>query len=291
MNDQRIGEKLKELRVYYGLSQKELSEDICTQAYISQVEAGNKNVASDILYQLSERLGVDVNYILFASYHERYEYIMDVEQQARTLVEMKDYRSLMNLIEAEENGPLLGSRHFHQFILWHKAIAVRYLEKDLDKALLLLQDALTLAKTSIKAASEREVQILSNMGSIYAEKGDYHLAITYYETGLQKLWQMPVYEAKSETGLLYNLARVLLMNQQAEESLACCDKAIALCKSNLTFHGLGESYFIQGHCHKHLGDAEKAEDSFMHAKRVFELIDHQSFVAKVDQQLAKLQDA
>ncbi|WP_411954799.1 helix-turn-helix domain-containing protein [Alkalibacillus sp. S2W] len=290
MDEQRIGEKIKDLRNYYGLSQKELSDGICTQAYISQVESGNKNVASHILYQLAERLGVDVDYILFASNNERFDYIMEVERQARALVETKDFHSLMNLVKAEENSPLMEVAHFHQFLLWHKAIAIRYVENNLDQALLVLQDALKLAKTTNKTASEREVHILSNIGNIYAEKEEYLSAIDSYETALSNLRLIPLYETKLETGLLYNLGRVYLIQNQIDKSLACCDEAILLCKRHFTFHGLGESYFIQGHCYKTLDDLEAARTCFMNARSLFSVIDHEKFVEKVDNQLNKLQD-
>ncbi|WP_188206372.1 helix-turn-helix domain-containing protein [Alkalibacillus aidingensis] len=272
----------------YGLSQKELSEGICTQAYISKVEAGNVNIASDILYQLTERLGVDPNYFLFSSYNDKFDYMLEVEKQARLLVEEKDYESLRNLIKAEENSPLIKFHYFKQLIIWHKGICIRYIDNDLDKALNLLYQSLKLSKTSHKTISQREVQIFSNIGSVLSEKKDYPAAISTYESTISKLKTIPNYDINVETSLLYNLSRAYLLNNEVEKSLENSRKVIQLCERHLLIQGLGHSYFIQGHCYKELGKLDQAKESFEKAKNTFDLTNQKSYLAKVVNQLNKL---
>ncbi len=60
-----IGQKIKELRQFYDITQKELAEDICTQATICKIERGEIQPTSLILHQLAIRLGVDANYFFF----------------------------------------------------------------------------------------------------------------------------------------------------------------------------------------------------------------------------------
>lgn len=64
MREYRIGSVMRDLRKMAGLTQQELSRDICTQAQISKIENGEEYPSSITLYKISKRLGVDVNYFL-----------------------------------------------------------------------------------------------------------------------------------------------------------------------------------------------------------------------------------
>jgi tetratricopeptide (TPR) repeat protein len=60
---ERVGQRLKEARLRAGLSQKALSFQGCTPAYISRVEAGERIPSLQILKVLGERLGVSAEYL------------------------------------------------------------------------------------------------------------------------------------------------------------------------------------------------------------------------------------
>lgn len=57
-----IGQSIKSLRKLAGLSQEELSKAICSQAQLSKMENKNEIPSSMVLYKLSRKLGVDMNY-------------------------------------------------------------------------------------------------------------------------------------------------------------------------------------------------------------------------------------
>ncbi len=59
-----LGEKIQFLRKNSFMSQKDLGEGICTQAFISQIEQGKIAVSAEVLYQLSKKLGVDTSYFM-----------------------------------------------------------------------------------------------------------------------------------------------------------------------------------------------------------------------------------
>lgn len=56
-----IGNRLKQLRKQQGFTQQELAKGICTQAMISNFESGESSPSSTVLFQLAERLQVDIN--------------------------------------------------------------------------------------------------------------------------------------------------------------------------------------------------------------------------------------
>lgn len=66
MKKPMINEALRLLRLYVGLSQKQLSAEIeISQSMISEIESGAKAVSMEILEKYSERLNVRMSQLLF----------------------------------------------------------------------------------------------------------------------------------------------------------------------------------------------------------------------------------
>ena len=57
-----LGEKFKLQRKKLGLSQKSLAEGICEQSQISKIERGHFIPSADLLFKLSQRLEVPLDY-------------------------------------------------------------------------------------------------------------------------------------------------------------------------------------------------------------------------------------
>ncbi len=96
-----VGRRLKEARLAAGLSQRHLSFQGCSAAYISRLEAGDRVPSLQLLRKLAERLNADEQYL--ATGVER------VEQVAPELVEQEIERRLAGLPGAlERDAPPQG---------------------------------------------------------------------------------------------------------------------------------------------------------------------------------------
>src|SRR5213595_1923863 len=58
-----VGRRLREARIAAGLTQRELSFEGCTAAYVSRIEAGARAPSLQILHEFAKRLGVTPNYL------------------------------------------------------------------------------------------------------------------------------------------------------------------------------------------------------------------------------------
>jgi transcriptional regulator with XRE-family HTH domain len=58
-----IGQRVKRLRLERGLSQRGLAEPGISFAYISRIEAGNRQVSEKVMRALAKRLGVTALYL------------------------------------------------------------------------------------------------------------------------------------------------------------------------------------------------------------------------------------
>lgn len=98
-----IGSKLKLIRKQKGLTQQQLADGICTQAMISHFEKGESIPSSVVLYELADRLSIDINE--FFTDLKPSTKLLDnhnhIHQLIRKLVSQHDYPSVKILVEAE----------------------------------------------------------------------------------------------------------------------------------------------------------------------------------------------
>lgn len=85
MDYKRLGQRIREERLKLGLTQAKLSEDVdISEAYMGQIERGERNLALDTLIRLANRLGVSVDYLLKDSVDNSNDNILN---QFRQLIE------------------------------------------------------------------------------------------------------------------------------------------------------------------------------------------------------------
>lgn len=278
---QEIGKRIYELRKHLNMTQKELCEGICTQAYISKIENGSLAIAADILFEIAQRLGVDINYFYDTQENSRYDYLQEVEYQVRELVDKTDYRSLYELIRREEKTPLMQNKRFKQLILWHKAICERHLNRNFSNALKLIDQALSLSETNNKVYSERDIEILVNKANLYLELREYEQAIEIYDRIILNMKKIPYFKNdRIKINLYYNLARVHLFLDNYYETIKYAKTGINLCRKIQSMYGLGQLYFILGRAYEELDNYTQALEHFQKAKFLFELNENDNLTMK-----------
>lgn len=278
---EEIGKRIYELRKHLNMTQKELCEGICTQAYISKIENGSLAIAADILFKIANRLGVDVNYFYDTTEIERIDYLMEVEYQARELVDKTDFHGLQELIKREEQTPLMNNRKFRQFIIWHKALCERHINKDFNLALKYLDEALQLSNTSDKMYSEREIEILVNKANIYVDLKQREKAIKIYNHIILMIGKIPYFRnERLKINLYYNLARLHLFLDNLYETIKYGKIGLNICRKTQTLYGFGHLHFILGRAYEDMHKYEIALDHFKKAKFIFELTENDNLSTK-----------
>ncbi|PGB03889.1 helix-turn-helix domain-containing protein, partial [Bacillus toyonensis] len=155
-----LGIIIKELRKKKNISQSELCRGICSQSQISKIEKGIIYPSSILLYQLSERLGIDPNYIFALTQNKKLKYVENVKYVIRDCIKQKQYEELYEIVKKEKNENNFESKENKQFLLWHEAIAIFMVNRSTKTALNLLNHALKLTVTNADFLSEREIDIM-----------------------------------------------------------------------------------------------------------------------------------
>ncbi|MGM0841744.1 MAG: tetratricopeptide repeat protein [Bacillota bacterium] len=244
-----IGNKIKQLRKTVGLTQGELAEGVCTQALISRIEKGDVYPSATSLYQISQKLGVDINFFFEIATIPRLDYVKEVERQLGKLRRARQFEEMIEIVNVEEkNQVFISHQNNFQLLLWHKGIYQFEVENDVITALETLQTAFALTRNLKKALSEREMEIQLTIGAIQFKENNLKEALESYNKVKQSLRIEGEVQNKSiKTRLLYNIARVLSRLSKFEESIECCQEAIRWCIETEYLHLLAELHYQIGY--------------------------------------------
>jgi transcriptional regulator with XRE-family HTH domain len=273
MDYSAIGKKIKELRKAFGLTQGDLAEGICTQALVSRIEKGDVYPSATALYQISVKLGVDVNYFFEIGTTPRLDYVSEVEKQLKQLRVKFKFEEILELVKVEEKNPLFYKDNEKlQLLYWYKGIYVFEVEKEKEKAFSILNEAYNLTANQKKAMTEREMEILLCIGTFHSSLHEHDEAMDYYTQieAAQKATEQ-IYDKTIKPRLFYNIARVLTRIGSYDESTGYCKKALNWCLQEELLWGIGELNYQIGYNYELVNDLEKALPYFKRAFHMFEL--------------------
>lgn len=266
-----IGAKIKDLRKLLGITQIELAKGICTQAQISKIENGDVDPFASTIYQISQRLGVDVNYFFDISSTPRLDYIIEVSSQLKAARRNINYIEMKQIVKNEEKNPLFTQNKKNlQLLLWHKGIYEYHLNHNLSQAIQLHDEAISL--THNKLWTEREMEILLSKGIIFAEEGNFLDAMDVYTPAQKHLDLLPhLHDDTIKSRLYYNLSRTLTKLEQYNESISKCKEAIKWCIAKDNLYLLGELHYHIGYNYEKLSSLPMAKLYMEKSLIIFEL--------------------
>ncbi|MDH4423553.1 MULTISPECIES: helix-turn-helix domain-containing protein [Bacillus] len=239
-----LGITIKELRIKKNISQSELCHGICSQSQISKIEKGIIYPSSILLYQLSEKLGIDPNYIFALTQNKKLKYVENVKYVMRDCTKQKQYKELYEIVEQEKNENNFQSKEDQQFLIWHESIARFYVHKSTKTALKLLNNALKLTITNSDFLSEREIDMMQTMAIFHWDNNEYEKSITILKKCLTHFNKLDFPKDKEiKLKIIFNLAKILGHEHQHEEAIKYNDMGIKLAINLNTFYLLGELYY------------------------------------------------
>lgn len=259
MDFSAIGLKIRELRKSLGLSQKELSKNICTQAQISKIEKGDVLPLASTLYFISQRLGVDINYFFDLGTTPRLDYVQEVMNQLKQARRNVNYPLIKEIVEAEEKNPLFAANKKNlQLLLWHKAIYLFHVHQEAELAHSLIDRAIDL--TFDMVWTEREIEILMSKGIFFYENGLYQESKDIHHSARGHLNEIIYLQDETiRSRLLYNLAKTYTKLENYQESIRLCEDAISVCIEK-------DLLFLLGELHYHIGYNYELQNQFTLAK-------------------------
>lgn len=285
-----LGITIKELRMKKNISQSELCHGICSQSQISKIEKGMIFPSSILLYQLSERLGIDPNNIFALTQNKRLKYVENVKCVIRDCIKQKQYTELYEIVKKEKDENAFQTKEDKQFLLWHEAIAIFMVNRSTKTALDLLNNALKLTLTNADFLSEREIDIMQTMSIFYAENKEYEKSIDILRKCLTNFNKLDFPRDRDiKLKIIFNLANCLGQAYQHEEAIKYLDKGIKLAINLNTLYLLGELYYLKGwnllRIKEH--NEEDVVDNMKKALFIFELTEKEHYIKRIKEKYLK----
>ncbi|PFB30029.1 transcriptional regulator [Bacillus cereus] len=288
-----LGITIKELRMKKNISQSELCHGICSQSQISKIEKGIIYPSSILLYQLSERLGIDPNNIFALTQNKKLKYVENVKYVMRDCIKQKQYNELYEIVKQEKNESNFQLKEDKQFLIWHEAIAIFHVNTSIKTALNLLNSALKLTVTNGDFLSEREIDIMQSMAIFYGENKEYEKSINILRRCLTNFNKLDFPRDKEiKLKIIFNLAKILGHADQHEEAIKYNDMGIKLAINLNTLYLLGELYYGKAWNLLKLKqyNEEDVADNMKKALFIFELTEKENLIKIVKEKYFEKQN-
>ncbi|HDR4765730.1 TPA: helix-turn-helix domain-containing protein [Bacillus thuringiensis] len=288
-----LGITIKELRIKKNISQSELCHGICSQSQISKIEKGMIYPSSILLYQLSERLGIDPNNIFALTQNKRLKYVENVKYVIKDCLKQKQYKELYEIVKKEKNLNNFQTKDEKQFLIWHEAIAIFVVDKSIKTALDFLNNALKLTLTNSDFLSEREIDIMQTMAIFYAENKEYEKSINIFKKCLTNFNKLDFPRDKEiKLKLMLNLAKCFDFTYQHEEAIKYIDKGSKLAINLNTLYLLGELFYLKGQCLLKIKqhNVEEVIYNWKKALFIFELTEKEYYTKVIPDELIEIQN-
>jgi len=267
-----FGSLIKSKRKELGLTQKELSEGICTQALISRIEKGDIVPQNSILQQLGSRLQLNDKELSTLAYKTRYDNEIDeLKRNIRRVLTRRDYDYIEKILE--QNKILINNTNNENdqaFFTWMNASLQDKLYNQKDKALKILTEI-----PLLNLEDELAIEILNAIGVIYYQGNEFKQALNVFQHAVSMIEDNIDYMV--QTKLLFNYALTLEEYDEDKKALDYIIQAIERLIIEDSMYLLGDLYHTKGFVLRKLGHLEEAKKSNQLALSIFEIQNNNKF--------------
>ncbi|MGK0551579.1 helix-turn-helix domain-containing protein [Enterococcus faecalis] len=241
-----FGTVIKEIRKKRKLTQKMLSEDICSQSVLSRIEHDEELPNVVVMQKLCARLGVTIDQILQLESEDVQCVSCSFEKMAYYF-RHKMYQELFTYLQAANVEKHLYLDTDWQRYYYYLGSCQLHLNQDYEKAAASLQKGLAYTYKAEKLnISDLEIQVMSCLGSVYGYLGKIEQAQHYLRLSLFYFKELPKERVNAElTKIFYNYAYFLWKNGQSQNAETYINQGIQWARDKTSFYYLAELFTLK----------------------------------------------
>lgn len=281
-----LAEKFRIKRKELGLSQHVLAEGICEQSQISKIERGHFIPSADLLFKLSQRLEVPLDYF-FNEQIEVKSNLSNFKHLSARLLDDRDYDDLEYLYKIEIDRNTFLPLEDRMYLEWIKGIIDFYKLNLQNEAISSLERVLS--KVSSKTLIYLKVlNTLSNFYSLVGREQDYEANYSL----LMELYQTKNLEYQEflfgYIRVRYNYAHYLVSKEKYNEALQEALETIELCKERQTSYQLAPLLILVGNAGAQFLDKEQVKNYYIEARELCKIYNNSLMLMKIENYLKEL---
>ncbi|MCM3618515.1 helix-turn-helix transcriptional regulator [Sutcliffiella horikoshii] len=277
-----LGEEIKRMRKTKGMTQADLANGICTQATVSGIESGRTFPSIDILYYLSLRLQVSMDYFLEKITFRQEQYVNDTYAYINGLIKKNNFQELLELTEFElKRTSGYKDESLELYLKWQHTISSYELKRiDWESC---VHKLLNLLKTNHYSIKQQfmNIKIKNSLGNVLAKNEEYSRALDIFKEILDEEVNMDGYH-RMKLKVLFNISKVYYEIENYRESHQYAMEGIKYSLVKADMSNLGPLYVQAGQSLYRMGGApEKSMELYENALFLFRLFDQESHMKVV----------
>lgn len=256
-----FGAVIKEIRKNRKLTQKMLSEDICSQSVLSRIENNEELPNVVVIQQICQRLGVTIDQIMqFKS--EEVRLITQIFEKIADYFRHKEYEKIMKYMQTTQIEERLHLDTDWQRYYYYLGSCKYYLCNNYEQAILDLKKGLSYTYQANKDnLSDFEIQVISCIGSTYSSIGKTIEAEKYLKRSIYYFHKLPNERVTAElTKIFYNYSKFLTDQKRLEEAQIYINQGIVWSRHRNSYYYLSELFQLKSQLMLVKGKSEKATE-------------------------------
>lgn len=281
-----LASRLKERRKALKISQKELAEGICKQGQISRIENGEYTPGSELLYALSRKLRVSMDYFFDEQVQDEKNELENFRLVAENFISQRDYSSLKYLYNLESKSSSHLSLSDKMYLEWIQTLVLFYCDNNKLEAVSKLEKL-------IKEKNISEINYLrfsNTLFNFYYDIDDlnqFNEIRDSLEKRVNNLIIHTIEELELSIKFNYNISRYLWLQNNVEDALNKISETIRICKRYRSNYLLADLYLLLGNASASFGNIDEVRDYYTKAKFLYNLDGNQEMSLKVEHYLAE----
>lgn len=278
--------RLKERRKALKMSQKELAEGICKQGQISRIENGEYTPGSELLYALSRKLRVSMDYFFDEQVQDEKNELENFRLVAENFISQRDYSSLKYLYNLESKSSSHLSLSDKMYLEWIQTLVLFYCD---DNKL----EAVSKLEKLLKERNISEINYLRFSNTLFNFYYDidnlnqFNEIRDNLEKRVNNLIIHTIEELELSIKFNYNISRYLWLQNNVEDALNKISETIRICKRYRSNYLLADLYLLLGNASASFGNIDEVRDYYTKAKFLYNLDGNQEMSLKVEHYLAE----
>lgn len=281
-----LASRLKERRKALKMSQKELAEGICKQGQISRIENGEYTPGSELLYALSRKLRVSMDYFFDEQVQDEKNELENFRLVAENFISQRDYSSLKYLYNLESKSSSHLSLSDKMYLEWIQTLVLFYCD---DNKL----EAVSKLEKLLKERNISEINYLRFSNTLFNFYYDidnlnqFNEIRDNLEKRVNNLIIHTIEELELSIKFNYNISRYLWLQNNVEDALNKISETIRICKRYRSNYLLADLYLLLGNASASFSNIDEVRDYYTKAKFLYNLDGNQEMSLKVEHYLAE----
>ena len=293
INFQLLTQKLKEIAQEKGMTQSELAAGITPRDHLNKILNGKRNPSLELLYQLCNKLRVDIRVLIEQCYYINFEQTSDYMHQMKQCTTMGNYDLLEQLLQKCANLPDFQYGVGKQAYTDQQGVVQLKKYKNAAKALEYFNEALRTFSLMDETGSERlhiftieEIGINTDKATCLFTLGQRQEAIELLTTSVES--RLANYENVETLHILrayFYLAQFYLQEKNYVKCIEIATKGINLSNCKFVYIYAGDLNATKATALHFLGDEEHATFHFRRAYEFYNLLGSSRISTMLDRHL------